>query len=47
MIALTGTVTVDESGATLDRFDAAVLSEGDAATVHVDGAAAVVTVTPA
>lgn len=47
VIALTGAVTVDESGATLDRFDAAVLSEGDAATVHVDGAAAVVTVTPA
>ncbi|MFF9126389.1 HutD family protein [Streptomyces sp. NPDC014889] len=47
VVALTGTVTVDESGLRLDRFDAVLFPDRDTATLRVDGTAAVVTVTTA
>ncbi|MFE5119078.1 HutD family protein [Streptomyces sp. NPDC056669] len=47
VIALTGTVGVEESDVTLDRFDAVLFSDRDAGALRVDGVAAVVTVTTA
>lgn len=47
VVALMGTVTFDEPSVTLDRLDAAVFSGQDAGAVRVEGAAAIVTLTPA
>ncbi|WP_406859393.1 HutD family protein [Streptomyces sp. HUAS MG47] len=46
VIALAGTATVAESGATLDRFDAVLFSGPGSGTVHVTGVTAAVTITP-
>lgn len=43
VIVLSGTAVVADSGITLDRFDAALFSDRDAAALHVDGVTAVVT----
>ncbi|WP_445529074.1 HutD/Ves family protein [Streptomyces cyslabdanicus] len=45
VIALAGTVAVEESDAGLGRFDAVLFSDRDAGALRVDGAAAVITVT--
>ncbi|MFE9312029.1 HutD family protein [Streptomyces sp. NPDC088353] len=45
VIALTGTVAVEESGVTLDRFDAVLFPDREGGTLRVDGVAAVVTLT--
>lgn len=45
VMALAGTVAVEESGVALDRFDAVLFPDRDAGTLRVDGVAAVVTVT--
>ncbi|MFJ9577104.1 HutD family protein [Streptomyces sp. NPDC101191] len=45
VIALTGTATVAGSGVTLDRFDAVLFSDAEAAAVQVDGVTAAVTIT--
>ncbi|MGW1005549.1 HutD/Ves family protein [Streptomyces sp. NPDC002520] len=44
VVVLEGTATVEESGVTLDRFDAVQFEGSDAGTLRVDGVAAVVTV---
>ncbi|WP_418955731.1 HutD family protein [Streptomyces tritici] len=46
VIALSGTATLAGTDVTLDRFDAALFSAHEPATVHVDGVTAAVTITP-